>query len=58
MEGRMVTEGRTERQVVEELSPEEQQLLKRILQIERAKLHLSAFDATDDIITAVEEIVP
>lgn len=56
--GRKVTEGRTEKQVLEELSPEERRLLKRVLEIERAKLHLSAYDATDDLITVVQEIIP
>jgi hypothetical protein len=50
--------GRTERQVLEELSDEERELLKRVLQIERAKLHLSADDPTDDLLAAVKEIIP
>lgn len=53
-----MTEKRTENQVLEELSPEERTLLKRVLEIERAKLHLSAYDATDDLIDAVQEIIP
>lgn len=54
----MTTEGRTEKQVLEELSEEERALLKRVLEIERAKLHLSAYEATDDLLAAVKEIVP
>ena len=53
-----MTEGRTEKQVLEELSDEERALLKRVLEIERAKLHLSAYDATDDLLAAVKEIIP
>ncbi|MCI2264991.1 hypothetical protein [Sediminivirga luteola] len=53
-----MTEGRTEKQVLEELSNEERALLKRVLEIERAKLHLSAYDATDDLLDAVREILP
>jgi len=53
-----VTEQRSEKQVLEELSDEERSLLKRVLEIERAKLHLSAYDATDDLIAAVQEILP
>lgn len=49
---------RTEKQVVEELSEEERALLKRVLEIERAKLHISAYDATDDLLAAVKEILP
>jgi hypothetical protein len=56
--GRHVTEGRTEKQVLEQLSNEERALLKRVLEIERAKLHLSAYDATDDLLDAVREILP
>ncbi|MFJ9775575.1 hypothetical protein ACIRVF_30745 [Kitasatospora sp. NPDC101157] len=54
----MTGEGRTEKQVLEELSDEERALLKRVLQIERAKLHLRAYDPTDDLIAAVKEIIP
>ncbi|WP_185448001.1 hypothetical protein [Kribbella qitaiheensis] len=56
--GQAVTEGRTEKQVLEELSAEERALLKRVLEIERAKLHLTAYDATDDLLAAVKEILP
>lgn len=56
--GRQMTDGRTEKQVLEELSDEERALLKRVLEIERAKLHLSAYDATDDLLDAVREIIP
>jgi conjugal transfer/entry exclusion protein len=53
-----VTERRTEKQVLEELTDEERALLKRVLEIERAKLHLSAYDATDDLLAVVKEIIP
>jgi hypothetical protein len=53
-----MTEGRIEKQVLQGLSPEERTLLKRVLEIERAKLHLSAYDTTDDLINAVKEIIP
>ncbi|MCC2591829.1 hypothetical protein LKO27_00085 [Tessaracoccus sp. OS52] len=49
---------RTEEQAVEELTPEERMLLKRVLEIERAKLHVSAYEATDDLLAAVKEIMP
>jgi conjugal transfer/entry exclusion protein len=58
MEVRQVIERRTEKQVLEELSDEERALLKRVLEIERAKLHLSAYDATDDLLAVVKEIIP
>lgn len=53
-----MAKGRTEKQVLEELSDEERALLKRVLEIERAKLHLTAYDATDDLLAAVREILP
>ena len=49
---------RTEKQVLEELSDEQRALLKRVLEIERAKLHITAYDATDDLVAAVKEIIP
>lgn len=49
---------RTERQVLEELSDEQLALLKRVLEIERAKLHITAYDATNDLLAAVKEIIP
>lgn len=54
----MTTGNRTEKQVLEELSDEERAFLKRVLEIERAKLHLSAYEATDDLLAAVKEILP
>ncbi|MGX7761024.1 hypothetical protein ACWQ06_20510 [Streptomyces angustmyceticus] len=53
-----MSEERTEQQVLEELSDEERALLKRVLELERAKLHLSAYEATDDLLAAVKEIIP
>ncbi|OMC01077.1 hypothetical protein A5733_03330 [Mycobacterium sp. NS-7484] len=58
MKGNSVTDKRTERQVLEGLSPEQLALLKRVLEIERAKLHITAYDATDDLLAAVKEIIP
>lgn len=56
--GGHVSERRTEKQVLEELSDEQRALLKRVLEIERAKLHITAYDATDDLLAAVKEIIP
>jgi hypothetical protein len=56
--GGMTTERRTERDVLQELTAEEQQLLKRVLEIERAKLHVKAADLTDDLLSAVKAILP
>lgn len=53
-----MAERRTEKQVLEELSDEERAYLKRVLEIERAKLHVSGHDATDALVTAVKEIIP
>jgi hypothetical protein len=49
---------RTERDVLQELTAEELQLLRRVLEIERAKLHLKAADLTDDLLSAVRAILP
>lgn len=53
-----MSDGRTEKQVLEELTDEQRALLKRVLEIERAKLHMTAYDATDDLLAAVKEIIP
>jgi hypothetical protein len=53
-----VANKRTEVEVLTELSEQERRLLKRVLEIERAKLHLNAADLTDDIARAVLEIYP
>lgn len=53
-----MSEPRTEKQVLEELSDEQRALLKRVLEVERAKLHITAYDATDDLLAAVKEIIP
>jgi len=51
---------RTEQLVVSELSQEGRILLKRVLEIEREKLHLSAAAPTiaDEILVAVKGILP
>lgn len=54
----MTEHTRTEKDVIGALSDDERALLKRVLEIERAKLHLSAYDATDDILAAVKGIIP
>jgi hypothetical protein len=58
IEGAAVSNKRTERDVLSELSDEERMLLKRVLEVERAKLHLTAYDATDDLLAAVKEVLP
>ena len=47
----------TEENVLQELSSIEQALLKRVLEIERSKLHLSDYHSTDEILAAVKEII-
>jgi hypothetical protein len=54
----MATPKRTERDVLQELTTEQQQFLKRVLEIERAKLHVKAADLTDDLLSAVKAILP
>ncbi len=54
----MTTAKRTEQDVLQALSDEERALLKRVLEIERARLHVSAADLTDDLLAAVKEILP
>jgi hypothetical protein len=54
----VATGKRTEQDVLQELSNEERALLKRVLEIERARLHVKAADLTDDLLGAVKEILP
>lgn len=49
---------RTEREVLQELTIEQQQFLKRVLEIERARLHVKAADLTEDLLGAVKAILP
>lgn len=49
---------RSEQEVLQGLTANELELLRRVLHIERAKLHLRASVPTDEILTAVKEIVP
>lgn len=49
---------RTERDVLQDLTPDQQRLLKRVLEIERAKLHVKAADLTDELLSAVKAILP
>ena len=51
-------EKRTERRVLEELSDDERALLTRALEIERSKLHLPGYDATEELLAAVKEVLP
>ena len=54
----MTTAKRTEQDVLQALTDEERALLKRVLQIELARLHVRAADLTDDLLGAVREILP
>ncbi len=54
----MATANRTEQDVLQELTDEQRALLKRVLEIERARLHVRAADLTDDLLGAVKEILP
>lgn len=51
---------RTEKDVLDGLNPEARDLLKRVLQIERSRLHLKASDkeAVDELHAAVREVAP
>jgi DNA-binding MarR family transcriptional regulator len=55
-----MTVDRTERDVLEELTPEARKLLKRVLEIEREKLHVSAAAPTlvEEIRQAVLAVLP
>jgi hypothetical protein len=57
-EPKVTTIKRTEQNVLQELTNEERALLKRVLEIERARLHVKAADLTDDLLGAVKEILP
>lgn len=52
-----MTDRRDERQVFEELSSSERELLRRVLEIERARLHARDADLTDELINAVRGII-
>ena len=49
---------RTEKDVVAELDDESRRLLKRVLEIEMARIHVKNADVTDEIELAVKGIVP
>lgn len=51
---------RTEKDVIDGLDPDAKNLLRRVLQIERSRLHLKASDAeaVDELYAAVREIAP
>ena len=48
---------RTEQDVVGELSEEARAYLKRVLEIERARLHVIDPDLTDELLDAVKRIL-
>ncbi|MFC8181394.1 hypothetical protein ACFULT_21175 [Rhodococcus sp. NPDC057297] len=54
----MTIPARTEQQVLQELTPLERKLTKRVLEIERSKLHLRAAQPTDEILAAVKGLIP
>lgn len=54
----MTTADCIEQDVLQELTADQRALLKRVLEIERARLHASAADLTDDLLSAVKEILP
>ena len=57
----MTAPQRTEEDVLRDLSPTDLAFLKRVLQIEQARRHISGTDATicvEDILQAVEEALP
>lgn len=49
---------RTERDVLQGLTAGEQQLLKRVLEIELSRLHVKDADLSDDLLNAVKAILP
>lgn len=51
---------RSEVAVIEGLSPDARLLLKRVLEIERARLHVTAAETSivEDIVQAVKGIIP
>ncbi|MGY1753800.1 MULTISPECIES: hypothetical protein [unclassified Blastococcus] len=54
----MTQSSRSEHEVLQQMTDIERALLKRILEIERAKLHITAHDPTDDLVRVVKEIIP
>jgi hypothetical protein len=48
---------RTERDVLAELGEDARRLLKRVLEIEKGRLHVDDPDLTDDILDAVKGVV-
>jgi hypothetical protein len=49
---------RTEQEVVGELSTDERAYLKRVLELERARLHVTNPDLTEELLDAVKRILP
>jgi hypothetical protein len=49
---------RTERDVLQGLTAAQQQLLKRVLEIELSRLHVKDADLSDDLLNAVKGILP
>ena len=54
----MTSTERTEKDVLQDLTNEERALLKRVLEIERSRLHVKAADLTDPLLDAVKEVLP
>ena len=49
---------RTEQEVVGEMSDDARAYLKRVLEVERARLHVTDPDLTDELLEAVKRILP
>jgi hypothetical protein len=52
------TRRKSEEGVLRELTGDQLQLLKRVLEIERSKLHLQPDELPDELLVAVKEILP
>jgi hypothetical protein len=49
---------RSEQEVVAEMSADARMYLKRVLEIERSRLHVTNPDLTDELLEAVKRILP
>lgn len=49
---------RTEQDVIGSLTADQKKFLKRVLEIERSKLHLQPDELPDELLAAVKEIIP
>ena len=59
-EGKGVENTRSETEIIAGLDPQAKDLLKRVLEIERARVHLKVSDSetVDELYAAVREIAP